>query len=378
MTDADVVIAGAGVAGSAAAILLGRAGLTVKLLERHRFPREKACAEGLMPAGLGVLERLGLAETVGGAPFAGVEYHGFGLHLAASFPAAKNVPSYGVGQRRLRLDAALFAAARATPGVTAEEDAAVDGPLLEGERGVGVSVDGQPVRAPLVVAADGPRSVLRRKAGLEGRPRGRVRLGVRAHFRLASGVASPPRVEVFVGEGHEIYLTPLPDREVSVAALTAHPEGNARELFDRWRRLHPALCARLDGATQTSELAGQMPLESRARRGARPGLVLLGDAAGFIDPVTGFGMAQALLSAELLARMVAPERALTASWDRLQDFDRRRRALLRDGALLTRLVLALARRPILARGTLRLLNHAPNTYAHLVGVAGGTRQLYPD
>jgi flavin-dependent dehydrogenase len=187
-------------------------------------------------------------------------------------------------------------------------------------------------------------------------------------------------VEVFVGEGHEIYLTPLPEGEVSVAALCADPAGNARLLFDRWLRLHPALADRLDGATQTSELAGQMPLESRARRGVRPGLVLLGDAAGFIDPVTGFGMAQALLSAELLARRVVPgthHASLDASWDRLEEFDRERRALLRDGALLTRLVLALAKRPFLARKTLHLLRSAPDTYAHLVGVAGGTRPLLP-
>jgi hypothetical protein len=89
-------------------------------------------------------------------------------------------------------------------------------------------------------------------------------------------------------------------------------------------------------------------------------------------------MAQALLSAELLAQVVAPGRSLEASWDRLEDFDRRRRALLRDGALLTRIVLALAKRPFLARHTLRFLRAAPDTYAHLVGVAGGTRALFPD
>jgi flavin-dependent dehydrogenase len=375
--DADVAISGAGVAGSTLAILLGRAGLSVRLYERHRFPREKACAEGLMPAGVGVLARLGLDQVLAGAPFEGVQYHGFGLRMAAAFPPARGCPSHGLGQRRLRLDATLFDAARATPGVQAFEGASVEGPILEGERVAGLFVAGQEVRARLVVGADGPRSPLRRKGGLEGRPRGRVRLGLRAHFRLPAGALPPRLVDVFVGDGHEIYVTPLPGGEVSVAALTEDPDGNARARFAQWVRLHPALAETLDGAEQSSELAGQMPLESRARRGVRPGLVLLGDAAGFIDPVTGSGMAQALLSAELLASMVAHEGRLEAGWDTLQEFDRRRRALLRDTSLLTRFVLGMARRPFWARQTLRLMNASPDLYGHLVGVAGGTRPLLP-
>ena len=377
MEAADVAISGAGVAGSALAILLGRAGLSVRLFERHRFPREKACAEGLMPAGVGVLHRLGLAEAVGGAPFDGVQYHGFGLRMAATFPPSRRCPPQGLGQRRLRLDATLFDTARATPGVQAFEGAAVEGPTIEGDRVTGLLVDGQRVPARLVIGADGPRSPLRKKGGLEGRPRGRVRLGLRAHFRLPPGAAPPRLVDVFVGDGHEIYVTPLPGREVSVAALTEDRDGNARAQFVKWLRLHPALAERLDGAEQSSELCGQMPLESRARRGVRPGLALVGDAAGFIDPVTGSGMAQALLSAELLAAMVAREGRLDASWDTLEEFDRRRRALLRDTSLLTRFVLGMARRPFWARQTLRLMNASPDLYGHLVGVAGGTRPLLP-
>jgi flavin-dependent dehydrogenase len=216
---------------------------------------------------------------------------------------------------------------------------------------------------------------VRRQAGLDGRPGERPRLGLRAHYRLAAGVAPPGLVEVFVEAGHEIYVTPLPGGEISVAALTAERDGNARTLFNRWVREHGVLADLLDGAEQTSELGGQMPLESRARAGARPGLVLLGDAAGFLDPVTGSGMAQALLSAELLATVCARGRAL--GWETLEEFDRRRRILLRDTVLLTRMVLGLARRPFLARHTLRLMRAQPPLYRHLVAVAGGVRPLVP-
>ena len=70
----DVIVVGGGIAGSALAIALGRRGMQVELYERGSFPREKPCGEGLMPAGVAALERLGLRDAVGGAPFVGVRY----------------------------------------------------------------------------------------------------------------------------------------------------------------------------------------------------------------------------------------------------------------------------------------------------------------
>src|SRR3954469_11809915 len=124
-------------------------------------------------------------------------------------------------------------------------------------------------------------------------------------------------------------------------------------------------------------IAGLSPLAHRARAGFAPGAVLLGDAAGFIDPVTAGGMAQALLTAELLAPFM--QKALAdggARGDRwLSRFDRQRRALLRDYHLLTRFVLFLIARPRLARTMLRLMKKNPRLMTHLIGVAGGVRRL---
>jgi flavin-dependent dehydrogenase len=108
-----------------------------------------------------------------------------------------------------------------------------------------------------------------------------------------------------------------------------------------------------------------------------PGAVLLGDAAGFIDPITGGGIAQALLSAELLARFLP--RILTEcdrgdnEW--LWRFDRRRRAMLRDYQWLTAGLLLTTRSPGLARATLHLMRARPGMLGHLVGVAAGLRHL---
>jgi flavin-dependent dehydrogenase len=198
---------------------------------------------------------------------------------------------------------------------------------------------------------------------------------MRTHFRLASGQIQPPWVEVFLGRGHELYVTPLPRGEIRVAALAEQGAlaGGAEACLRRWIGEQPALAARLEGAEQITAALGMAPLGSSARAGVAPGVVLLGDAGGFLDPITGGGMAQALLSAELLAGYVARSAALDDAW--LWEFERARRRLLRDYRILTSMVLALSARPWLARATLRLLRTAPALFSHLIGVSGGVRRL---
>src|ERR1700691_6559922 len=106
-----VLIAGGGVGGASLAILLGRAGVEVELFERGTFPREKPCGEGLMPAGVAALERMGLASAVGGAPFYGVRYIFPRFTLKGLFPSRNGRRQEGRGQRRLLLDGKLFEAA---------------------------------------------------------------------------------------------------------------------------------------------------------------------------------------------------------------------------------------------------------------------------
>jgi flavin-dependent dehydrogenase len=355
-TIADVLISGGGVAGSTLAILLGRRGLQVELFERCHFPKEKPCGEGLMPAGVAVLNRLGVGEAVGGAPFYGVRYH-FGKHVTEGrFPQTAGLPVSGCGQRRKHLDEVLFRTAASVPGVIAHTGAHVDGPLRENGRVVGMFVDGQPRRAALIVAADGVHSRLRHKMGLNV-PVRRKRFGIRAHFRLAKGQAQAPCVDVFLGPGHELYVTPLPGGEVLVAVLA-----DARQLAKR-----------LDGAEQVTPVLATSPLAAQARRGVAPGFVLLGDAAGFLDPITGGGMAQALMTAEMLARYIPDRLSPDDSW--LWKFERARRALLLDYRILTRMIFWLVDHPRLGERLLLILNALPAFFSHVIGVSGGVRRL---
>jgi 2-polyprenyl-6-methoxyphenol hydroxylase-like FAD-dependent oxidoreductase len=413
----DVLIAGGGIAGSALAILLGRQGLEVELFERGHFPREKPCGEGLMPGGVAVLARLGLDEAAGGAPFYGVRYH-FGSQTAEGrFPPAREFPEAGRGQRRRHLDQVLFEAARKTPGVRAHCGVEVEGLLSERGRVVGVAASGEQRRGRLVVGADGVQSRVRRLMGVEAQV-ARRRFGARAHFRLAEGREQPPWVDVFVSPGHELYVTPLPNREVLVAALAEKGAWGEpfEDVYRRWRDSERTLAERLEGAEQITPLLCTSPLAGGARRGVAPGIVLLGDAAGFLDPITGGGMTQALMTAELLAQYIAErfggaagrigsagEIGATAAtgnglakakrngsatmsergspkaiggdaW--MWEFERQRKRMLADYRLLTRMVLWLADHPGLAERLIGTLRVAPGILSHLIGVSGGMRPLF--
>jgi flavin-dependent dehydrogenase len=183
-------------------------------------------------------------------------------------------------------------------------------------------------------------------------------------------------VDVFVSKGYELYVTPLPNQEVLVAGL-AHADTLTQPiegLFDNWCHSQPILSSRLEGAQQISPLRVTAPLTGRARAGVGRGVVLLGDAAGSVDPITGSGMALALLTAELLAKYVSCNLRKNSEW--LWDFERERQALLRDHRVLAALVLCLADHPGLAYWLLPAMGTCPGLLSHLVGVSGGVRKLW--
>ena len=305
----DVLIAGGGLAGSALAIQLGRLGVSVELFECGRFPKEKPCGEGLMPSGVATLERLGLDGSKG-APFNGICYH-FGERIAEGrFPKGDGLPCLGRGFRRLHLDHALFELARRTPNVKVHTGALVEAPLVKDGRVVGLIVDGTPRYGDLVIGADGARSRLRHALKLD-LPSHRKRVGVCAHFRLAAGKSMPQSVNVYIGPGYELYATPLPYGELALAGLASAGalDGRLENQFQRWWIRQPHLALTLEGAEQVGEMLAVSPVSGRARRRFLPGFILLGDAAGFTDPITGGGMTQALLAAELLCQYVVSKRA---------------------------------------------------------------------
>lgn len=344
----DVVIVGAGIAGSALAIALARKGREVVLLDRSRFPREKACGEGLMPAGVAALDRLGVA--IRGERFYGVRYRHDGRVAQGSFPNGR----FGLGVRRWHLDATLLEHARAERNVDVVTEVLVEAPIFANEQVCGVRTGDCEYRAPLVVAADGANSLLRHKLGWDASRRSR-RHAVRQHFRIpaASGPPLGRWINVYLSPTQETYVAPLPDNQLMVAAMGADP--TIPQEWSRYQALDTPI--------------GAAPLVVRASQRVALGCVLLGDAAGNCDPITGGGMAQALLSAELLAAYLKDSYPPTLAT--LEAFDRAREAMLASYRRLTAGVLVVARWPVLTGPALRFLHHTPRLFSALLGVAGG-------
>jgi flavin-dependent dehydrogenase len=327
-----------------------------------------------MPGGVAVLDRLKVTDSVGGTRFRGVRYHFNGRTVEGNFPKRVGFGQTGIGQRRKVLDHVLYSEAAATRGVRIRTGCRVEAPLIENGRVMGLIVEGKPVLAPLVVGADGMHSVIRQKLGLS-RPSRRGRFGIRAHFRLSETKAQPDRVEIFVGKGKEIYVTPLPDHEINVIALGeagANREDTKTSLLQRCEAF-PELAALLEGAKQVSTTIGASPLAGRAVAGVASGVVLLGDAAGFVDPVTGGGMTQALMAAELLAGYIAANELNDDEW--LWSFERERQRMLRGYVLLTQAILRLSGKPHLTDVVLSLLGRWPALLSHGLAVSAGTKPL---
>ena len=289
---------------------------------------------------------------------------------AAPFASPGRPEATALAQRRLRLDHALFAAARATPGVRLHEDAAVEGAEIEHGRAVGLRVGGEIRRGALVVGADGLESPVRRSLGLEGPARAPARSGVRMHFRLQAGRTLADNLEIFIGRGYELYAAPLPDGELLVAGLGDEGAlgGSARVALDRWIASWPFLRDVLDGAAPLTAPAGRARVARRARAGFAPGAVLLGDAARASDPLTAGGISHALATAERLAAIVP--RYLAEGDRAIARFDRERHRLLRPHDWLTRALVQIVRRPQLAHAALLSMRALPAFMRRLVAVAG--------
>ena len=363
----DVVVVGGGPVGLAAAIAARLHGLSVRLVERQRPPIDKACGEGLMPAGVRALAALGVPLPLRSLPFRGIRYLSDGVVAEADFPG---VPGRGI--RRTELHGAL---------VRRAEEVGVE--LVWGTRVESAGVGCVRTAAAIwpcrfVVGADGLRSPLRRALGLgagevppargdAAAPPGwspRARFGVSRHLQLAPW---SERVEVTFGIAAEAYVTPLAADEIGVAILWSGGKGGFDELLAT--RFPPALAARLAGAAVAGRDHGAGPLRQPARGAVAGGgrIALVGDAAGYVDALTGEGLSLGFEAALALGESLAAG-DLTAYARRLA-----RLAALPNG--LTHLLLVAARRPWLRRRLVGALAADPVLFGSFLGLLGDRRPL---
>ena len=298
----DVVIAGAGPAGCVAAIVLARAGARVRIVDRATFPRPKLCGDTVNPGALAILRRLGLTAADAGLPVGGMLVTGpAGVAVDAQYRGGLVARALS----RADFDYALLTCA-ANEGAAVEEGTLVQGPIVENGRVGGVRLLGRggretPLTARLVIAADGRESRLARACALARHPARPRRWAVGAYFAGATGLRE--RGEMHLRGTHYIGVSPLPGGLANACVVTAdrarlrRPEAFLLATIAADRELGP----RFAGARMADRAVVLGPLAVDCPMPGAPGLLLAGDAAGFIDPMTGDGLRFAIRGAELAA-----------------------------------------------------------------------------
>ena len=284
----DVLIAGGGPAGLAAAIALRQRGADVLVADALRPPIDKPCGEGLLPGSRDALERLGVdLDARDGVEFTGILFADGEASVCADFPRGA-----GLGMRRTVLHQLLLDRA-AQLGVRTAWNTAV---LLKANQPA--SVGGATCAYSWLIGADGHASRVRSWAGLNaGRLRG-LRLGFRAHFHVAPWSS---RVEIHWGPLGQAYITPVGPQEVCVAAITRQSGVRLGTFLESLPYLH----AKLAGAATTDAERGALTLTRRLRSVTRGNVALIGDASGSADAITGEGLSMAFRQALLLADSLA-------------------------------------------------------------------------
>jgi flavin-dependent dehydrogenase len=373
--ETDVVVVGAGPSGATTALLLARRGHHVVLVDRARFPRDKACGEGVMPPGVAVLRRMGLYERVlatGARRLDGVTYQqrGGDQQVHVPFPAPPGGgPAAGLGVRRTSFDAALVDAVRQERTSTVREAERVTGLLRDpSDAVIGVSTTSGEIRARIVIAADGLHSQIRSWAGLTVPSRARVRYGLAGHWRVDT--RDRDAVTVTLAGGHEWYEAPVGPDLLLVSILTSRsrPAMTARSYGHVARRSIPGI----RDADLVSGPLGAAHFHQRVTAVADGRVFLVGDASGYDDPTTGDGIAIGMLLGEFLAGhtgeflsgRIARETAATRYAADHAD-------LVRDRRRLTRLALFLAGSPALSRRAIVRATRDQRALSKLVGINCG-------
>ncbi|MGW5902972.1 NAD(P)/FAD-dependent oxidoreductase [Streptomyces althioticus] len=342
MRTTDLLVVGGGPAGLATALHAARAGLDTAVAEPRPAPVDKACGEGLMPGAVRALTALGLHAP--GHPLTGIRYVQGPRRVEAAFRRGE-----GRGVRRTDLYTVLHRAVldAGVPVLPLR----VDGVRQDAD---GVTVPCAGLRARWLVAADGLHSPVRRSLGLDRPARTPPRYGLRRHY------AVPPwtsHVEVHWGPDAEVYVTPLGPRLVGVALLTSR-----RAPYDTQLAGFPELAARLPPDTAVTPVRGAGPLRRRSRARVHGRVLFVGDAAGYVDALTGEGVCLALTGARALVanlRRGTPAR-YGADWARAT----------RRYRVLTELLVGVRQRPALAPHIVPVAARLPRVFAAAVNALG--------
>jgi flavin-dependent dehydrogenase len=346
----DVLIAGGGPAGLAAAIALRQRGARVLVADALEPPIDKPCGEGLMPDSRRDLARLGVNLTAAhGAEFRGIVFAGHEDRAAADFPRGT-----GLGVRRPVLHRLLLERATELGVRFAWKNPVVVKPQQQAQ------IAGEACAYRWLIGADGHGSRVRFSAGLDAGSLRSRRFGFRAHFRIAPW---SPYVEIHWGALGQAYVTPVGPQEICVATITRHKGARLAQILAGL----PFLQKKLAGADVTTAERGALTLTRRLHRVTRGNLALIGDASGSADAITGEGLAMGFRQALLLADSLAA--------GSLDLYEARHSAILALPQRMAALMLLLDRIPSLRDRTLHAFAHRPQLFREMLAVHVGESSL---
>jgi menaquinone-9 beta-reductase len=347
----DVFIVGGGPAGLATALAARGHGLSVVVADGAIPPIDKPCGEGLMPDGVEALRQLGITIPEGEAfPFRGIRFLSDGTRAEAPFPRGT---AYGIRRthlHRIMLDRAVAC------GVRMLWQAAVTGLHPEG-----ALVSGDLVRARYVVGADGTSSRVRCWSGLQRQPSGdrqqkHRRFAFRRHYRVAPWTDF---MELYWGRHCQVYVTPVGREEVCVALISPSPRLRLEDGLGEFREL----TARLKDAQHASTERGAVTVTRRLRRVYHGSTVLVGDASGGVDAITGEGLCLAFRQATLLGDCLAT--------GNLSRYQKGHQTLARRPALMARMMLLMAKHGWLRQRTMQVFQSSSRPFAEMLAMHVG-------
>src|ERR1700692_4075343 len=346
----DVFVVGGGPAGLATAIAARSRGLSVLVVDGAVPPIDKSCGEGLMPDGVEALQNLGIQIPEHEAyVFRGIRFVDNGAVAESAFPRGT---AYGI--RRTHLHRVMSDHAAAC-GLHMLWRAAVTGIHPEG-----AMVAGNLVRARWVVGADGTSSRVRKWANLDRQElavgSSKLRFAFRRHYNVSPWTDF---MELHWGEQCQIYVTPVSREEVCLALISSDPKLRLAQAL----REFPELNARLEGPKYASNERGAITVTRRLRRVYRDHVVLIGDASGGVDAITGEGLCLTFRQAALLGDCLAS--------GNLARYQTGHRALIRRPALMARMMLFMARHRHLRQRAMQVFQSSPRSFAGMLAMHVG-------
>lgn len=317
--DVDALVVGAGPGGSTAAYHLARHGLDVLVVERAAFPREKVCGDGLTPRAVVQLRRLGVdVDDPRFERHEGLRIYSRRVTLELPWPALEDFPSFGLVMTRSEFDELLARHAEKAGAALMEQTEAL-APIQDGGWVTGArirSADGQEktVRARFVIAADGASSRFAAQVGVRRDPSKPLGIAARRYFRIDRRPGPWLEVWMDLWDGDAImpgygWLFPLADGTVNLGAGLLNTFRNfkdvsAQRVFDAFARMLPGGWNVNEGSANGRTLSGPLPMGFARTPPAVPGMLVVGDAAGLVNPFNGEGIAYAMEAGELAAELI--------------------------------------------------------------------------